>query len=205
MWYQTLKSVTWTLHGSSGNPLLVYYFLIYFLNKQSQYKVFDKLMFWLAGSLTCRLISVVSSPPARRSRKFNHEWYLASHRWGFYITYNDAPQAVGLLWTSGQLVEETSTWQHTTITTDRHPCSRWDLNPRSQQATGRRPTPWTVRPLGSAVLIYKLCLMKQPCLWPSVSPIGSFLMDIWGLSVEALKSLNINIKVLQNKTTCCLV
>jgi len=27
----------------------------------------------------------------------------------------------------------------TTLTTDRHPCLRWDLNPQSQQASGRRP------------------------------------------------------------------
>jgi len=26
-------------------------------------------------------------------------------------------------------------------THDRHPCPRWDSNPRSQQASGRRPTP----------------------------------------------------------------
>jgi hypothetical protein len=31
----------------------------------------------------------------------------------FVITHNDAPQSVGLLWTSDQLVAETSTWQHT--------------------------------------------------------------------------------------------
>ena len=31
----------------------------------------------------------------------------------FYITHNDAPQSVGLLWTSDQFVAETSTWQHT--------------------------------------------------------------------------------------------
>ena len=30
---------------------------------------------------------------------------------------------------------------NTTITTDRHPCPRWGSNPRSQQASGRRPTP----------------------------------------------------------------
>ena len=45
---------------------------------------------------------------------------LAPHRWGFYITHSDAPQAVGLLWTSGQLVAEISTWHHTTRTTDIH-------------------------------------------------------------------------------------
>jgi len=41
---------------------------------------------------------------------------------GFYITHRDAPQSVGLLWSSDQLVAETSTWQHTTLTrqTDIH-------------------------------------------------------------------------------------
>ena len=53
----------------------------------------------------------------------------------------DAPQLVGLLWTSDQLVAETSTWQHTTLTTDKYPCPRRGSNPRSQQASGRRPTP----------------------------------------------------------------
>jgi hypothetical protein len=41
---------------------------------------------------------------------------------GFLITHDDGPQSVGLLWTSDQLVAETSTWQHITLTTDRHPC-----------------------------------------------------------------------------------
>ena len=36
---------------------------------------------------------------------------------------------------------ETSTWQNTTLKTDRHPCPPWDSNPQSQQASGRRPTP----------------------------------------------------------------
>jgi hypothetical protein len=34
----------------------------------------------------------------------------------------DTPHWVGLLWTRDQLVAETSTWQHTTFTRDRHPC-----------------------------------------------------------------------------------
>ena len=42
------------------------------------------------------------------------------HSWGSQITHNDAPQSVGLLWTSDQLVAETSTWQHTTLTTGIH-------------------------------------------------------------------------------------
>jgi hypothetical protein len=31
------------------------------------------------------------------------------HSRGFLITHNDAPQSIGLLWTSDQLVAETST------------------------------------------------------------------------------------------------
>jgi len=49
-------------------------------------------------------------------------------------------QSVGLLWTSDQLVAETSTWQHATYTTDRHPWTRRDFNPQLQQASGSRPT-----------------------------------------------------------------
>jgi hypothetical protein len=56
-------------------------------------------------------------------------------------------------WPSDKPVAETSTWQHTTLTRDRHPCPRPDSNPQSQQASGRRPTP-TARPLGSAPLKY---------------------------------------------------
>jgi hypothetical protein len=44
----------------------------------------------------------------------------------------NAPQSVGLLWTSDQLVAETSTWQQTTLTTDKYLCTRWDSNPRFQ-------------------------------------------------------------------------
>ena len=56
-------------------------------------------------------------------------------------TTNDTPQSVGLPWTSDQSVAGTSTWQHTTLTTDKYPCPRWDSNPQSQQASGRRPKP----------------------------------------------------------------
>jgi len=53
-----------------------------------------------------------------------------------------------------QLAAETSTWQHTTIKTYKHPCPRWDSNPRSQQASGRRPTPQTARPLGQSQFLF---------------------------------------------------
>jgi hypothetical protein len=52
---------------------------------------------------------------------------------GFTIThFLDTPHSVGLLWTRVQLVAETSTWQHTTLTRDRHPCPRRNSNPQSQ-------------------------------------------------------------------------
>jgi hypothetical protein len=40
------------------------------------------------------------------------------------------------------------------IQTERHPCSRRDSNPQSQQASGCRPTFLTARPLG------------KECMWP---------------------------------------
>ena len=40
------------------------------------------------------------------------------HSRGSRITHNDTPQSVGLLWTCDQLFAETSTWQHTTLTTN---------------------------------------------------------------------------------------
>ena len=41
---------------------------------------------------------------------------------------------------------------HTTLTTDRHPCSRRDSNQQSQQASGRRLAPQTTRQPGTAVV-----------------------------------------------------
>jgi hypothetical protein len=61
---------------------------------------------------------------------------------GFTITHIlDTPHSVGLLWTRDQPDAETSTRQHTTLTRDRHRCTRRESNPQSQQVSGRRPTP----------------------------------------------------------------
>ena len=57
-----------TVSGSLSLSLSLYLSF----NQLSEYKVFYKLMCWLAGILTCRLPNVMRSPPARRSRKFNH-------------------------------------------------------------------------------------------------------------------------------------
>ena len=50
---------------------------------------------------------------------------------------------------SDQLVAETSTCT-THNTHNGQTCLRWDLNPQSQQASGRRRTAQTARPLGLA-------------------------------------------------------
>jgi hypothetical protein len=44
-------------------------------------------------------------------------------------------------WTSDQPDAENYTWQHTTLTRDRHPCHRRKSNPKSLHAIGRRLTP----------------------------------------------------------------
>ena len=51
---------------------------------------------------------------------------------------------------SDQPDTEASTWHHTTVTKYRYPCPQRDSHPKSQQARGRRHTPYTARPLGLA-------------------------------------------------------
>jgi hypothetical protein len=75
------------------------------------------------------------------------------HCRGFTITLSFTPHSVGLLWTGDQPDAEISTWQHTALTRERHPCPRRDSNPQSQQASGHRPTPYTARPLESAMFL----------------------------------------------------
>ena len=62
----------------------------------------------------------------------------------------DTPHSVGLLWTSDQPDAKTSTGLHTTLTRDKHPRRKRDSNPQCHRVSGRRPTPKTARPLGSA-------------------------------------------------------
>jgi len=63
-------------------------------------------------------------------------------------SHSNTPYSVGLLWTNDQPDAETSTLQHTTQ--QRHPCPRRDSNSQYQQASGRRPTPYTSTPHASA-------------------------------------------------------
>jgi hypothetical protein len=71
-----------------------------------------------------------------------HDLHIIEYSW----LHSDTPHSVGLLWTSDQPDAETSTWQHTTLTTDRQTCPRGDSNLQSQEVIG----PYTARPLGPA-------------------------------------------------------
>jgi len=44
-------------------------------------------------------------------------------------SHSDTPHSVGLFWTSDRPDAETSAWQHTTLTTDRHPCPQAGFQP----------------------------------------------------------------------------
>jgi len=66
------------------------------------------------------------------------------------LSHSDTPYSVGLPWTSDRSVAENYTWQHTTLTRDRHPCLRRDSTPQSQEVRGCRPKHLTARPPPSA-------------------------------------------------------
>ena len=65
------------------------------------------------------------------------------HSRGSEITHQDAPQSVGLLWTSDQPVAETSAWQHSERTTIHAPGGIRTRRPSKRSAVDTR-----LRPLG---------------------------------------------------------
>jgi hypothetical protein len=87
-------------------------------------------------------------------------WPWPPHCRGFAITLRHITLGRTALdeWSARR---RTSTWQHTTLTRDRHPCPRRDSNPQSQQAKGRRPTPENTRSLGSAITILASYIFKR--------------------------------------------
>ena len=70
-------------------------------------------------------------------------------QWHTHTHTHTHTRSVEVLWMRDWPVAETSTWQHTTLTTDSHPCHRRDSNPQSQHASGRRPTPCNAQRLAS--------------------------------------------------------
>jgi hypothetical protein len=86
--------------------------------KTKQYSIFI-----LSHYYYCYLLFVFSGSAAQR-------WPWPPPPQGFLITHNDTPQSVGLLWTSDQLVAETSILQHTNI----HPSAWVRTHDRSRRA-----------------------------------------------------------------------
>ena len=102
---------------------------------------------------------------------------------GFQITHNDAPQSVWVLWTSDQSVAETSTWQHTTLKADRHPCPPVEFEPANpssegpqthaldRAATGPTTVLFTRGKNGGGVQLSKYhYLIQRLRIWGAVSP-----------------------------------
>jgi len=56
-------------------------------------------------------------------------------------SHSDTPHSVELLWMRDRPVAEPFTRQHSTLTSERHPCLRRNSNPQFQQASGCRPAP----------------------------------------------------------------
>ena len=75
-------------------------------------------------SALCNIINLYSQLYVYKNIHTIFLWYCSQrgprppHSWASWITHNDASQSVELLWTSDQPVAETSTWQHTTLTTN---------------------------------------------------------------------------------------
>jgi len=82
------------------------------------------------------------------------------HSRGFYITH-DKPQSVGLLWTSNQVVAETSTRQHTTLTTNIHALGGIRTHNLIRRAAAYSRL-WTARLLGPAwqMLLNIICVSE---------------------------------------------
>jgi hypothetical protein len=54
-------------------------------------------------------------------------------------SHSDTPHCVGVIWMSDQPHAEAPTWQHITVTTDRHPHLRRDSNPQSKETSRLLP------------------------------------------------------------------
>jgi len=119
-------------------PFPVFYTIVLFFHSINISRSWCHLINWFVLKVFTHLINARNVDDINPLAT-NVIYVWSTYSWCFQITHNDAAQSAGLLWTSDQLVAETSTWQHTTLTTEKYPCPRWDLNPRSQQASGLWP------------------------------------------------------------------
>jgi hypothetical protein len=90
-------------------------------------------------------------------------------------SHSDPPHLVGLFWKNDRPVDYISTWQHATLTTDRHPYTQRDSNPQSQHESGRRPRDHWDRQL----LVLGLCKPQRFC--DSLFRATNAYMCVWGI------------------------
>ena len=109
--------------------------------------------------------------------------------------HSDTSHSVGLLWTSDQSDAETYTGQYSTFAMDRHPCSRWDSNPKSQ----RPQTPTLDR---AATGTGYLKIWRSEVLHRTITlPVELYSNEIWSLILNeglVLKVRSMKLWVSQN-------
>jgi len=92
------------------------------------------------------------------------KWTRASSFTRFLDHTQDAPQSAGLLYMNDQLFAETSTWQHTTLTTDRYPCLPVGFEPTI--SVSQRPQTYALdrAATGTGASLY-LCSSNKLCCY----------------------------------------
>lgn len=110
--------------------------------------------------------------------------------------------SIGLLWTRDRPVTELCSWKYVTHSRDRKPCPLRDSNSRSQQASGRKPTPWNVRPPRFDQPIFNRSdtlntKTEQPSWFVQLNLQNSFSKDIFAISRTSEKMKLIRLSVLQ--------
>jgi len=75
-------------------------------------------------------------------------------------SHSETPHNAGLFCASNRPVAETSTWQHTTPTSDKYPCHRRDSKAQIQKASDSRATPYTVWSLQSHFIIIIIIIIN---------------------------------------------
>jgi hypothetical protein len=100
-------------------------------------------------------------------------------------SHSDTPHSVGLLWASHQPYAETSTWQHTTLSRDRHPRPGRirTRNPKKRAAAGPR-----LRPRGHQSLCLVNTIKTGVSLWKDYKCV---LQNVTSYRLSSRKILNI--------------
>jgi len=143
-------------------------------------------MCWLAGWESNFVHSLTWWGPLQQGDLLSSvtiDWCLAPRRWGFHNTHSDAPQSVGLVWTSDQLVPETSQQsQQTNIhapggirTHDLGRRAAVDLRLRPSGHWDRHGYIWNRHDITALSCAYQL---------PSIKPHRNYYSNVWNQAVS---------------------